>query len=207
MRRFLLFFFASFSLYAEKIDTFYGPIDVEEPVLLELIESPAFQRLKCIHQYGVGYYTTHPEEYTRYDHSMGVFAVLRMKNCSLEEQIAGLLHDVSHTIFSHVGDWIFGKHGQEKDYQNEIHAHFLSKSGLGTILEKYHFTIDQVLPGENFPALEQKLPNLCADRIDYNIQGAYHQGFITYEEAQKIFEDLQFAAGNWISTEPELMGN
>jgi hypothetical protein len=49
------------------IETFYGAIAVEEPVLLELIESSAFQRLKYIHQYCVSYYTTHREEYTRYD--------------------------------------------------------------------------------------------------------------------------------------------
>jgi HD superfamily phosphohydrolase len=111
-------------LDATQIQTFYGSSEVEEPVLLELIESPAFQRLKYIHQYGVAYYTTHSEEYTRYDHSLGVFAILRAKNCSLEEQIAGLLHDVSHTTFSHAGDWIFGKENQEKDYQNCLQAAF-----------------------------------------------------------------------------------
>ena len=179
---------------------------MQEPVLIELIESSAFQRLKGIHQYGVGYYTTHREEYSRYDHSLGVFALLRAKNCCLEEQIAGLLHDVSHTVFSHVGDWIFGKEHQEKDYQNTIHKSFLEKSGLEKILNKYHVTADQIVPLEElFPALEQKLPNLCADRIDYNIQGAYHRGFITYEEARKIFDDLQFIERHWVSTDPEGM--
>jgi hypothetical protein len=56
------------ALSAQKIDTFYGPIEVEEPVILELLESRAMQRLKTLHQYGVVYYTTHREEYTRYDH-------------------------------------------------------------------------------------------------------------------------------------------
>ncbi len=193
-------------LCAKQIDTFYGPIEVQEPVLLELIESPPIQRLKHIHQYGVAYYTTHKEEYTRYDHSIGVFTILRVKGASLEEQIAGLLHDVSHTVFSHVGDWVFGKENQEKDYQNGIHATFLKKSGLGDILKKHSFTIDQVLPLEElFPALENLLPNLCADRIDYNIQGAYHRGFITYEEAKGIFEDIRFTGKRWVSTQPKLM--
>lgn len=194
------------SLFADKIDTFYGPIDVEEPVLLELIDSPAFQRLKSIHQLGVAYYTTHQEEFTRYDHSLGVFALLRAQNCSLNEQIAGLLHDVSHTVFSHVGDWIFAKEDQEKDYQNSIHEQFLIVSGLGDILGKYEIETSAVLPLEElFPALEQDRPNLCADRIDYNIQGAYHQHFITHEEAIEIFHDLQFKEGQWISRKPELM--
>jgi HD superfamily phosphohydrolase len=172
---------------------------VGEPVLIELIESPAFERLKHIHQYGIAYYTTHKEEYTRYKHSLGVFAVLRMKGASLEEQIAGLLHDVSHTVFSHVGDWIFQKVGSEKDYQNDIHEEFLEKYGLGAILKKYNLSSKDVLPLEHlFPMLEQKKPNLCADRIDYNIQGAYYQGQLSLEEARELLNDLEFEEGKWV---------
>ncbi len=203
-----LLFLALFPLliWGEKIETFYGPIEVEEPVLLELIEHPAFQRLKSIHQYGVSYYTTHPEEYTRYDHSLGVFALLRTKGAPLKEQIAGLLHDVSHTAFSHVGDWIFGKQNGEKDYQNSIHRDFLKERGLEEILLKYGIAADEILPtADLFPALEDSLPNLCADRIDYNIQGAFHQGFITYNEALAIFEDLQFIHPIWVGSNKELL--
>jgi uncharacterized protein len=204
---FILFpVFFTLPLESAQISTFYGPIEVEEPVLLELIESPAFQRLKDIHQYGVSYYTTHREEFSRYDHSLGVFAVLRRHGASLKEQVAGLLHDASHTAFSHVGDWIFGKEYQNIDYQDSIHAIFLRESGLEAILRKYNYTAEQMLPlQELFPALEQPLPNLCADRIDYNIQGAYYQGMITYSEAQEVFNELEFIDGKWLSTRPDLM--
>jgi HD superfamily phosphohydrolase len=209
-RRFTINFFSFLSLvwittcFAEKIETFYGTLEVEEPVLLELIKSPAFQRLQFIHQYGVSYYTTHREEYTRYDHSLGVFAILRVKGSSLEEQIAGLLHDVSHTVFSHVGDWIFGKEYDSNDYQSLIFAEYLEQSGLTIILEKHGFLVDQIDPKKN-SALEQPLPNLCADRIDYNIQGAYFQGFITKQEALEILEDLQFVDNVWVATNKELL--
>lgn len=202
----VILFLLPYVLYARPIDTFYGIMEVDEPVILELIDSPIFQRLKNIHQYGVAYYTTHREEYNRYDHSIGVFAILRTNHSSIEEQIAGLLHDVSHTAFSHVGDWVFGKENQDKDYQDEIHSLFLKESGLADILKKYHFTVEQILPKEElFPALENSLPNLCADRIDYNIQGAYYQGFITYPEALAIFKSLRFINNRWVSTDPTLM--
>lgn len=188
------------------IKTFYGIVEVEEPVLLELIESSAFQRLKDIHQYGVAYYTTHNEEFTRYDHSLGVFFLLRAKNCSLKEQIAGLLHDVSHTIFSHVGDWIFNQQGKETDYQTLTHSDYLKRSGLDEILRKHGYSAEDVQPTqEQFPALEQPLPNLCADRIDYNLQGAFYRGFITHEEAVRMFHEIQFIDGHWISADHELL--
>lgn len=200
----LFFLLFPFLLFAETIDTFYGPLEVEEPVLLELIHSAPFERLKDIHQYGVSYFTTHREPYTRYAHSLGVFAILRRQNASLETQIAGLLHDVSHTAFSHLGDWLYGKENQERDYQNSIHEVFLEKSGLAAILKQHQIPIAHILP-ESCPALECPLPNLSADRIDYNIQGAYYQNFITYEEAMRLFEGFQYTQGVWIHPHHELL--
>jgi HD superfamily phosphohydrolase len=206
--RFLIisFFIFSTHLLGRPIETFYGVVEVEEPVLLELIDSDAFQRLKKIHQYGVSYYTTHREEFTRYSHSLGVFYILRNSNRSLEEQIAGLLHDVSHTVFSHVGDWVFHKEHSDIDYQNSIHEQFLEKTGLSDILRKHKINPKHVLPLENLaPALEQKRPNPSADRLDYSIQGAYHQNFITKKEAVELFKDCKFIQDKWISSKPEIM--
>lgn len=205
--RHLLFFslFLMSALWSEKFETFYGQVQVEEPVLIELIHSPALQRLKSIHQYGVAYYTTHREEYNRYDHSLGVFALLKIKGASIEEQIAGLLHDVSHTAFSHVGDWVFGKEYQEDDYQSAILRLYLAVSGVEEILNRHGYTIEKISPKRNeFTMLEQSLPNLCADRIDYNIQGAFFQNFLTKEEAQELFQDLSFIDGKWILSRKDL---
>jgi len=205
-RLFTLLLLCSLTLSAKQVKTFYGFIEVEEPVLLELIECKSMQRLKDVHQYGVSYYTTHKEEYNRYDHSLGVFAVLRKNGASVKEQIAGLLHDVSHTTFSHVGDWIYEMEYGEKDYQNSIHIQFLENCEIKEILEKYGYTTKEVDPiHELFPALECSLPHLCADRIDYNIQGAYYQNFITYDQAIEIFHGLKYVDGIWISEDIELM--
>jgi len=197
----------SLSAFADTIDTFYGPIDVDEPILLELIYSNTFQRLKEVHQYGVAFYaTSYNEPYNRYEHSLGVFVILRKNNASLKEQIAGLLHDVSHTAFSHVGDWVFGKEHQEIDYQNSTHKQFLEESGLEQILNRYGYLAEEIMPeAELFPMLEQKSPNLSADRLEYNIQGAYYQGFITYEEVLQLYNETLFKDGFWISENKELM--
>jgi HD superfamily phosphohydrolase len=205
-RCFLLFVLPATYLFSEVIQTFYGAIEVEEPVLIELIHCTAMQRLKQVHQYGIAYYIkTHPEEYTRFDHSLGVFAILRSKNASLEEQIAGLLHDVSHTAFSHVGDWVYGKENQDDDYQSCIFDLYLTRSDIEKILRRHGYHIEQISPKrKEFLMLEQPLPNLCADRIDYNIQGGYFQKFITKEEARQLFLDLSFENEKWILTNQEL---
>lgn len=201
----LLFVSLTTKGFSENFQTFFADLTIEEPVLLELIHSPAFQRLKFIHQYGVAYYTTHREEYTRYDHSLGVFAILRIKGAPLEEQIAGLLHDVSHTVFSHVGDWVFGKEYQDADYQSTIHDQYLANSGIENILKRHGYTVEQMHPKrKEFAMLEQSLPNLSADRLDYNIQGAYFQNFLTKEESIELLQDLQFVEGKWLLTRVDL---
>lgn len=91
------------------ITTIYGKEKITEPVLIELINSKEMQRLKKIHQFGVVRYIYPVEKYSRYEHSLGVLTILRRHNASLEEQIAGLLHDVSHTAFSHIADLVFTK--------------------------------------------------------------------------------------------------
>jgi hypothetical protein len=63
-------------------------IEVEEPLIVELIDSPSFQRLKLLHQYGISYYISHSEEYNRYDHSLGVFTILREKGASRNNFLA-----------------------------------------------------------------------------------------------------------------------
>jgi len=187
------------------VNTLYGTFEIDEPVLIDLLESDVLQRLKHIHQYGVCYYTRpNEEEYSRYEHSVGVFALLRRYRAPLDEQIAGLLHDVSHTVFSHVADHIFSNKSWASSYQDDIHDWFLEYSGLSKILEKHGYTAESINPKqEQFSRLERDLPFLCADRIEYNIQGAVKRGIFDEGVAQRILADLRFDDGRWyfISTD------
>ena len=90
-------------------DILYGQAEIDQPVLIELLKAPELQRLQ---QVGMGgYYPGSPyasghRDYTRHRHSVGVMLLLRRFNAPLEEQIAGLIHDVSHSAFSHTIDYI-----------------------------------------------------------------------------------------------------
>lgn len=151
------------------IDEVYGKEEVEESVLEELVNSKTIQRLKGISQYGVpdGYY--HKKNYSRYSHSIGVFILSRRLNADLEEQVAGLLHDSSHTAFSHVVDWVIGSSTQE-DYQDINHLEFIKNSEIPFILNKYGINYEKVSNFDNFTLLERPSPSLCIDRIDYTLR-------------------------------------
>jgi len=152
-------------------DRIYGEIKIGEPLILELIVSKPVQRLKGVAQYGIPDEFYHLSGFSRFEHSLGVMLLLKKFNATLEEQVAGLLHDVSHTAFSHVFDWIFGGNETE-DHQDKTHKDFITKSEIAGILGKYDLDIFKISQIEDYKLLEQKVPNLCADRIDYTFRDA-----------------------------------
>lgn len=150
-------------------DRIYGIYKITSPVIIELINSKPVQRLKKISQMGPPDKYYHLKGYSRFEHSVGVMLLLKHLGASEEEQIAGLIHDVSHTAFSHVIDWVWGK-GHVEDYQDNQHQEILINSQIKKIIEKYDLDFIKIIRPENFSLLENNLPNVCADRIDYAIK-------------------------------------
>ncbi len=147
-------------------DRIYGKEKISEPLFLDLILTKELQRLKNIAQYGIPSQFYHLKGYSRYEHSLGVFILLRKLNASIEEQIAGLSHDISHTAFSHVVDWVFNSE-RDEDHQDKIHNRFIANSKVKEVVEKYNYNINKISNIENFSLLEQEIPLLCVDRVDY----------------------------------------
>ncbi|MFK7871545.1 MAG: HD domain-containing protein [Oligoflexales bacterium] len=185
---------ASFS-FASDLETPHFSWVENDPLILDLIAHPAFQRLKHIEQHGLWTRIDAKEEsYSRYEHSLGVYSLLKKYGASRREQVAGLLHDVSHTAFSHVGDGVFGSENPNDDaYQDLIHSTYLKTSGLASVLEDYGLTAEEVDPKcGDFSMLEQSHPDLCADRIDYIIQGSHKAGVLSSSQVFEIRNDLHF---------------
>lgn len=168
------------------VDRVYGEYTIEEPILVELIESNPFQRLKGISQYGI------PDEfyfytgYNRYEHCLGVMILLRELGAILEEQIAGLLHDISHTAFSHLIDWIIAKDDRKEEYADTQHQNYLIKTGIDIIIKKHGYDFDRIADCHQFSLLEQEIPDICADRIDYALR---QFTFVFPEENHKLYKE------------------
>ncbi|MDZ5710700.1 HD domain-containing protein [Jeotgalibacillus haloalkalitolerans] len=160
-----------------------------ESILEELILSAPVQRLKGIHQGGAGYLVNEKWNVTRYEHSVGVMLLIRKLGGSLEEQIAGLLHDVSHTAFSHVIDFVF-EH-EDEDYHEQIFHNVVENSEIPDILTKHGYRFEDILLDDTkWTLLEQPAPELCADRVDYTLRDMYRYGQITLSEATHFLDEL-----------------
>ena len=181
-------------------ETVHGPIEVTDPLALELIEHPVFQRLKGIEQHGLNTVVFGEKSFTRFEHSIGVYALLVKYGAPREEQIAGLLHDASHTAFSHVGDHFFGHKDGKESWQDLDHENFLIQSGLAGLMSAKGFLLKEADPKQaQYKRLEQDLPGLCADRINYIIHGGFVLDRLSEVQVEKINSALHFDTklGEW----------
>lgn len=207
-KRLLLIFLCCFSTISSPhmtLDTVWGPFEIDDELLEELIESDVMQRLKEVDQSGPVVYFNLCPKFTRFDHSVGVLALLIKAGVSHVEQVAGLLHDASHTAYSHLGDFLFHEGNDTTSYQDLIHLDFLKHMGVDKIVEKYGYTLDQLDPDlEEYVALERPRPDLCADRIQYFLNTGVVFEAITSQEAKEIVDDLLFEDGLWFFQSPAL---
>ncbi|MDQ6693841.1 MAG: HD domain-containing protein [Chloroflexota bacterium] len=163
-------------------DVLWGEIDLHEPLLSELVESRPMQRLKHIHQAGASYYLFPGlRPITRFEHSLGVMHLLTCLGASLDERVAGLLHDVPHTAFSHTVDIVFPN--SEHNFHERFQEQIILNSEIPAILSRHDVTLDAALHPHNYPLLEASLPDLSADRIDYALRDMCMLGKLSTKEA------------------------
>ena len=93
------------------------PID---RLIIDLVDSPEFQRLRRIKQLGLALYTYQGAEHSRLTHSLGVMHLMTRtlarlaRDHPIEDEarctgrVAALLHDIGHGPFSHVMEKVLG---------------------------------------------------------------------------------------------------
>jgi HD superfamily phosphohydrolase len=200
---FSLPYFSQATLYKKLI---YTTIALKNSVIIDLVKSQAFKRLEHVHQYGIDSLTrptrAHSKVYNRYNHSLGVYWLTQRYGAPLNEQVAALLHDASHTAFSHVGDRIFDHKDGKNSYQDDHHLEFLRETDIPQILAKHSLTLNDIdHKNPKFTCLEQPLPDICADRLEYNLAGGVIEGLITEQEVFDILDHLKFENNRWYFTD------
>ncbi|EUJ32340.1 metal-dependent phosphohydrolase [Listeria cornellensis FSL F6-0969] len=161
----------------------------------DLIATRAMQRLQHVHQAGAAYLIHGNWTVTRLEHSIGVMLLIKRFGGSVEEQVAGLLHDISHTSFSHVIDYLVDD--KKESYHDQIFLDTIQNSEVANILTaaNYNLSLGDL---SQYKLLEQLAPNLCADRIDYFLRDMRTYGYISEEEVTDFFDDLSVVDGQFV---------
>jgi hypothetical protein len=141
-------------------DPIHGFIDLDEWEM-EIVNHPAFQRLRRIRQLGLSELIYPGTTHTRFEHSLGVLHVgtrmfdqiikkreeflrqdLHFSDGGFERdrrivRLACLLHDVGHSPFSHAGEDIMPKKGDGKYYKHEDYSAGIIRHILKDVIESH----------------------------------------------------------------------
>lgn len=175
-------------------DPLHGAITLDssdpvEALLIRLIDTPIFQRLRRIRQLGLANLTFHGAESSRFTHSLGVMAIARRVFDRLAKRYpllqphrsvllgAALLHDIGHGPFSHTSEEIFGN-----DHELWTRRLLTETTEIYALLTG----LDPRLPAQISAVYTQQYPvpliwqlissQLDCDRLDYLMRDAYFTG-------------------------------
>ncbi|MEJ6400162.1 HD domain-containing protein [Nicoliella lavandulae] len=192
--------YANQLLPREKVfrDPVHNYIYVRHQVILDLINTPEFQRLRRIKQLGTSSFTFHGAEHSRFTHSLGVYEIAR-RICNnfqrnFPSEVAGdgkwddserlvalcaaLLHDIGHGAYSHTFEHIFNTDHEKITQQiitnpgTEVNA-VLSRVSPN-FPEQVASVIDKSYPNKQ---VVQMISSQCdADRMDYLLRDSYSTG-------------------------------
>lgn len=129
--------------------------------------------------------------YSRLDHSKGVALIVWHFTHNKAQTIAGLLHDISTPVFSHVSDFRKGdaltQTATEEPTTRIIHG----DQAMGRLLAEDGLSPEEVEDYHIYPIADNEIPQLSADRLEYMFpSGMALDGSWTMEEIRRCYNDL-----------------
>ncbi len=184
--------YATQKLAEEKVfkDPVHRYIHVRDQVIWDLVNSKEFQRLRRIKQLGTSYLVFHGAEHSRFNHSLGVYEIVRRisddvfhgrpewdESERLTVLCAALLHDLGHGPFSHSFEKVFNV-----DHEEFTRAILTGDTEVNSILKKvsadFPAHVAEVIAKtySNKQVVSLISSQIDADRMDYLQRDAYYTG-------------------------------
>ena len=130
--------------------------------------------------------------YSRLDHSVGVALIIWNFTRNKAQTIAGLLHDVSTPVFSHVSDFRKGDALTQTATEEDNLSIVRRDKELAHLLEQDGLTIEQVEDYHKYPVADNEIPQLSADRLEYMYpSGMALDGSWTLDTIKQTYQNLR----------------
>ena len=187
-----------------------------EPLLIKIIDTIEFQRLRNIKQLGFCYYVFSGASHNRFEHSLGVSYLcgLLLKTIQKNQpelnitdrqiiliKIAGLVHDIGHGSFSHFFDNYFLKNNKNKYSHHEarsqlIFQYMVNKYNLDITNSEIEFINNLIEPQPNntnyiYQILSNKENSIDCDKFDYLLRDTYYLGLPFSFDCNRFIENTK----------------
>ena len=161
-------------------DPIFGDININDTAQC-LIDNEWMQRLRYIKQLGFDYLVYPAANHSRFEHSLGTMKVTSDMASKIfhvddpELSIAGLMHDIGHTPFSHQSEEIATKYLHKT--HEEMGADLISQSSIRDVISESTLSLKKILSYFKGKGKGKLITGpLGSDRIDYLMRDAYHTG-------------------------------
>ncbi len=182
-------------------DSVHGIIPIP-PWVVEIIDTPQFQRLRRIKQLGFANLVYPGANHTRFEHSLGTYFIASRlvqrleadEHLKIELIASALLHDICHPPFSHSGDRIV------REYLRTTHENigkFLRKTEIEEVLDSLGLSLKRItahVTGKSGYNLING--EIDVDRMDYLVRDSHYTG-VAYGvfDISRLLETLKFEGG------------
>lgn len=182
---------------------------------LDLVDTPAVQRLRGIRQLGAAFYVYPGAQHSRFEHSIGTCWMARRIMSSIEDRgefafppvekravlLASLAHDVTHIPYGHTFEderKLMPRH----DRSAARFEHYLRDGRTGEVLqstEAGRLALRIIHPTDPMPEKRRYLRQIvsgtvCADLLDYLKRDNYYCG-LSQEYDERVFHYFTISGG------------
>jgi len=189
-----------------------------DSIILKLIDTVEFQRLKNIKQLGLCYYVFPGASHNRFEHSLGVCYLSGLlidtiktnqpelnisERTALLVKIAGLVHDIGHACFSHFFDHHFlhkkipdSLYKEHEFRSGQLFRYIVKKYNIGLTDDEVDTIIAMIDPCEEhksylYQIVANKLNGLDCDKFDYIARDTYNVGLSYSFDASRLIKEAR----------------
>lgn len=128
---------------------------------------------------------------SRLDHSYWVALIIWNFTKDPKQTLAWLFHDISHTVFSHVGDFLLWDQMNQESAEKYTTKLITEDKTIMNELNNLHININEIDDYTKYTIADNHWPKLSADRLEYTLSTPIWMGTKSIKEIEEMYKNIR----------------